>query len=232
MKSFRLNLLIPALLLAASALADPVDPALAEAVASRQVASFFPGEAWVAVDCVEAVDADGAADAWAVVFALEGSGFESPDALQAAVLAGADGTDGESGLYAATATVVTGADDTDSLVFRTFRGLADWYQLRAASGGEGDVVRLGAGDIRFAPSSAAASRRGAPTAKALKKTASARAAKRAAEKEALPDELRELAETADEEAHAAAKARWGEAAGELRKAGRTATLRKAGKIAE
>ena len=85
-------------------------------------------------DGVEIGDGDGGTAAWGFVFALEGSGYAEEGAVRAAAAAGKRGDDGESDLYVETATVVTGGNDTDNLVFRTFRGLADWYQDWAAAG--------------------------------------------------------------------------------------------------
>jgi hypothetical protein len=219
--------IFPAVLLAAAAHGAAVSADVARTVAEEQVASFFPGEAWTVSDCVQAVDGDGAPAAWAVVFALSDGAYAADGAVRAAVQAGETGDDGESTLYAETATVVTGANDTDSLVFRTFRGLADWYQAFAASGGAGELVRLGAGDIRFeAPS--AATRGGKGRVSSLRKAAKARAAARAAEKEALPDELKALSGEAEAEAAAAAKARWGAAAETQKTTARAAALKAAG----
>ena len=167
--------LIP-LLAAATVSAAPVEEAVARAVAEERVAAFFPGETWRAVDGIAAVDGEGAPAAWAFVFALADGPYAADGAVRAAVQAGSDGSDGESELYAATATVVTGANDTDSLVLRTFRGLADWYQAFAAADGAGELVRLGAGDIRFAASAGTTARSLAGRANALRRQAQARAA--------------------------------------------------------
>lgn len=226
MKTFLLS--FSALLAAAAAFAAPVDEAVARAVAEERVSAFFPGENWRAVDRIAAVDGDGAPAAWAFVFALADGAYAADGAVRAAVRAGEDGSDGESALYAGTATVVTGANDTDSLVFRTFRGLADWYQAFAAADGAGELVRLGAGDIRFASSSGAAARSAAGKASSLRKTAKARAAARAAERQSLPGDLRALAEEAETEAAAAARARWSAAAVQTKEAERAAALRAAG----
>ncbi|MBQ7252831.1 MAG: hypothetical protein IJS32_09570, partial [Kiritimatiellae bacterium] len=153
------------LLAAAAASAAPVGMSVARAVAEEQVAAFFPGEAWRLADEVAAVDGDGNAAAYAFVFALSGGAYAADGAVRAAVAAGELGDDGESALYAETATVVTGANDTDSLVFRTFRGLADWYRQLAA-GGAGEAVFLGAGDIRFAPAAGVSAKSAGGTAKA------------------------------------------------------------------
>jgi len=200
-----------AVLAAGTARAEPIDAAVARAVAAEQVAAFFPGESWTPVDQVAAVDGEGTPAAWAVVFALADGAYAADGAVRAAVQAGETGDDGESALYAETATVVTGANDTDSLVFRTFRGLADWYQAFAASGGAGELVRLGAGDIRFAASAGTAAR-GRSRPSALRREAQARAAARTAERESLSGEMKALADEAEAEAAAAAKARWGAAA--------------------
>lgn len=219
--------IFPAVLLAAAAHGATVSADVARTVAEEQVASFFPGETWTVSDCAQAVDGEGNAAAYGFVFALSGGAYAADGAVRAALAAGEDGSDGESALYAETATVVTGANDTDSLVFRTFRGLADWYQAFAASGGAGELVRLGAGDIRFeAPS--AATRGGKGRVSSLRKAAKARAAARAAEKEALPDEVKSLSGEAEAEAAAAAKARWGAAAAQTKEAERAAALKAAG----
>ena len=199
-----------AVLAAGTARAEPIDAAVARAVAAEQVAAFFPGESWLAVDQVAAVDGDGAPAAWAFVFALADGAYAADGAVRAAVRAGEIGDDGESALYAGTATVVTGANDTDSLVFRTFRGLADWYQALAAADGAGEAVFLGAGDIRFEKKAAGAAARGRVS--PLRQEARARAAAQTAEKEGLSGEMKALAEEAEAEANAAAKARWGAAA--------------------
>jgi hypothetical protein len=122
---------------------------------------------------------------------------------------------------------VTGANDTDSLYFRHFRGLADWYQEGTKDGWRGEAVRLGAGDIRYAAPAPAGARGGGKLA-ALKKAAAARKAAVAAEREALPKDLQEAAAEADAEAAAAAKARWDAAASQVRQAQRKAAVRAAG----
>jgi hypothetical protein len=227
----KLSFALIALLAAAAASAAPVGMAVARAVAEEQVASFFPGEAWRLADEVAAVDGDGNAAAYGFVFVLSDGSYAADGAVRAAVAAGELGDDGESPLYAETATVVTGANDTDSLVFRTFRGLADWYGAWASADGAGTVVRLGAGDIRFAAEGAAASRSlggRSRAAKALQAEARSRTAARAAEKEALPEDLKALADEAEAEAAAAAKARWGAAAEAQKATARAAALKAAG----
>jgi len=189
----------------------PVDEGVALSVAQAQVSAAFPGEDWVPADVVRVGDAAETADeagAYGFVFALAGSGFEDAEAIGAALADGASGTDGESELYASTATVVTGADDEDSLVLRSFRGLAGWYEELRRGGGTAWLT--GAGEIRRALPAGA---RGAgDSAASLKAKASARKASRAAELEALPDGLRALEEESAAEAAAARKAKWAAAA--------------------
>ncbi|MBR6022118.1 MAG: hypothetical protein IK066_06840, partial [Kiritimatiellae bacterium] len=134
----------------AQASADAVPEHVAQAVAEDTVARSFPGEDWTCWGraAVEDAQTEGETAAWAFFFANPGSGFESEDAVRAAILAGADGTDGESDLYASTATVVTGARDTDSLVLRHFRGLPDWWQ-ESVRNGTGGGMMVGSGDIRW-----------------------------------------------------------------------------------
>ena len=221
--------LVAAAALAGAAQGAAVDAAVAERVAVAQMEKVFPGEAWVKADCVRVEDGEGGAAAWGFVFALEGSPYAAEGAVRAALAAGECGDDGESELYASTATLVTGANDTDSLVFRQFRGLAGWYAelvANEAKGGSGAAVRLGPGDIRYA-AAAPAGARGAGKLGALKKAAAQRKAARAAAAESLPDELKAAAAEADAEAAAVAKARWGEAAAEARQAQRKAALRAA-----
>ena len=207
--------------------ADEISQDVAQIVAGEQVASFFPGEEWVVADSVEIGGGEGETAAWGFVFALADSAYAADGAVRAAVAAGERGDDGESDLYVETATVVTGGQDTDSLVFRTFRGLADWYQDWAAANGAGEVVRVGSGDIRFA-AAAPAGARGGGKILAVKKAAKAQKARQAAEREALPDDLKALADQADAEAAAAAKGRWSAVAGAARDAKRKAALKAAG----
>lgn len=212
---------------AGAAGASEVGQDVAQVVAGEQVETFFPGEGWVVADCVEVGDGEGGTAAWGFVFALEGSPLAEAGAVRAAAAAGERGDDGESDLYAETATVVTGGQDTDSLVFRTFRGLADWYQDWAAAGGAGEVIRVGSGDIRFAASGPAGARGGGKIA-AVRKAVAARKAQQAEERESLPDDLKALAAEGEAEAAAAAKGRWAEAAGAARHAERKAALKAAG----
>ena len=184
---------------------------VAQSVAAKGVEAVFPGEGWVPADVVAVSDGEGGVAAWGFVFALEGSAYTEEGAVRAAVADGEAGDDGESELYVSTATIVTGANDTDSLYFRHFRGLADWYQEGTKDGWKGEAVRLGAGDIRYAASAPAGARGGGKLA-ALKKAAAARKAAAAAERAALPDDLKRLAEEADAESDAAARARWSAAA--------------------
>lgn len=193
--------------MAGTAGAEVVDGKLAEAVAAQAVSQFFPGEEWALADGVEVKDGEGERAAWAFVCALQGSGYEDREALGAAVAAGEDGMDGESDLYASTATVVTGAKDTDSLVFRTFRGLAEWYQEGARGGWKGEAVQVGPGDIRWAPE-APAGARGPGKGAVVRKAAAARKAAVAEERASWDAERRDAEEEAEEEAAAAAKARW------------------------
>lgn len=188
--------------------------------------SFFPGEDWVVADCVEIGGGEGEMAAWGFVFALADSPYAAEGAVRAAVAAGERGDDGESDLYIETATVVTGGQDTDSLVFRAFRGLAGWYQEWATANGNGEVVRLGAGDIQFA-AAAPAGARGPGKAAALRRTAKTRAEAKAAERESLPDDVKALEDQARAEADAAAKGRWAAAEGALRHTKRKAALRTA-----
>lgn len=199
-----------------------VDAEIAEKVARDQVARFFPGEEWTVLDRVDVKGGEGETAAWGVVFA----NGEFQGSVAERLAAGEDGMDGESGLYVETATVVTGGQDTDSLVFRTFRGLADWYQEGTKDGWRGEAVRVGAGDIRYAAPAPAGARGGGKLA-ALKKAAAARKAAVAAEREALPKDLQEAAAEADAEAAAAAKARWDAAASQVRQAQRKAAIRAA-----
>ena len=134
----------------ATAFGGAVEQQVALSVAQDVVAKDFPGENWVKADAVSVSDGLGGIAAWAFVFALDGSAYAEEGAVRAAVAAGECGDDGESDLYVSTATIVTGANDTDSLLFRHFRGLADWYQEGAKDGWKGEAVRLGAGDIRYA----------------------------------------------------------------------------------
>lgn len=199
-----------AVLAGGAARGESVDQGVARGVAIEAVEQFFPGESWVAVDGVEIRDGEGGRAAWGFVFALEGSAqmFQFPEvALKGALAAGVDGTDGESELYASTATVVTGGKDTDSLVFRTFRGLADWYQEGLKSGWKGEVVRVGPGDIRWA-AEAPSGARGAGKGAAVRKAAAAWKATVAEEREGWSAERRDAEAEAQAEAEAAAKARW------------------------
>ena len=200
---------------------------VAQSVAAEGVEKVFPGEGWVPADAVAVSDGEGGVAAWGFVFALEGSAYAAEGAVRAAVADGEAGDDGESELYVSTATIVTGANDTDSLYFRHFRGLADWYQEGTKDGWRGEAVRLGAGDIRYAAPAPAGARGGGKLA-ALKKAAAARKAAVAAEREALPKDLQEAAAEADAEAAAAAKARWDAAASQVRQAQRKAAARAAG----
>ena len=227
MKNGWLMAVVAALAMVETAGAEAVDGNLAEAVAEQVVAQFFPGEEWVEADCVEIGDGEGGRGAWGFVFALEGSPWAEAGAVRAAAAAGERGDDGESDLYVGTATVVTGGQDTDSLVFRTFRGLADWYQDWAAAGGAGEVIRVGAGDIRVAAAAPAGARGGGKIA-AVRKAVAARKAQQAEERESLPDDLKALAAEGEAEAAAAAKGRWAEAAGAARHAERKAALKAAG----
>lgn len=215
-----------ALMLAGGAIGAQIGQDVAQAVAAEGVEKAFPGEGWVPADAVAVRDGEGGVAAWGFVFALDGSAYAEAGAVRAAVANGEVGDDGESELYASTATIVTGGNDTDSLVFRHFRGLADWYQEGVKDGWRGEAVRLGAGDIRYAASAPAGSRGGGKLA-ALKKAAAARKAAAEAEREVLPDDLKKLSEEADAEAAAAAKARWGAAAAEVRQAQRKAAVRAA-----
>lgn len=203
-----------------------IEKDVAQSVAAEGVEKVFPGEGWVPADAVAVSDGVGGVAAWAFVFALDGSAYAEEGAVRAAVANGEVGDDGESDLYVSTATIVTGANDTDSLYFRHFRGLADWYQEGAKDGWRGEAVRLGAGDIRYAAPAPAGARGGGKLA-ALKKAAEARKAALAAEREALPRDLQEAAAEADAEAAAAAKARWDAAASQVRQAQRKAALRAA-----
>lgn len=211
----------------ATAFGRAVEQQVALSVAQGVVEKVFPGESWVPADTVAVSDGEGGVAAWGFVFALEDSSYASEGAVRAAVAAGEAGDDGESDLYVSTATIVTGANDTDSLLFRHFRGLADWYQEGVKDGWRGEAVRLGAGDIRYAAPALAGARGGGKLA-ALKKAAAARKAAATAEREALPDDLKKLVDEADAEAAAAAKARWGAASAEARQAQRKAALRAAG----
>ena len=209
------------------AMGAQIEKDVAQSVAADGVEAVFPGEGWVPADAIAVSDGEGGVAAWAFVFALDGSAYAEEGAVRAAVAGGECGDDGESDLYVSTATIVTGANDTDSLYFRHFRGLADWYQEGAKDGWKGEAVRLGAGDIRYAAAAPAGARGGGKLA-ALKKAAAARKAAAAAEREALPDDLKKLAEQADAESDAAAKARWGAAAAQVRQAQRKAAVRAAG----
>lgn len=215
-----------ALMLADGAMGAQIGQDVAQSVAAEGVEKAFPGEGWVPADAVAVRDGEGGVAAWGFVFALDGSAYAEAGAVRAAVANGEVGDDGESELYASTATIVTGGNDTDSLVFRHFRGLADWYQEGVKDGWRGEAVRLGAGDIRYAASAPAGSRGGGKLA-ALKKAAAARKAAAEAEREVLPDDLKKLSEEADAEAAAAAKARWGAAASRVRQAQRKAAVRAA-----
>ena len=139
-----------ALMLAGGAMGAQIGQDVAQAVAAEGVEKAFPGEGWVPADAVAVRDGEGGVAAWGFVFALEGSAYAEEGAVRAAVAAGEAGDDGESELYGSTATIVTGGNDTDSLVFRHFRGLAGWYQEGTKDGWRGEAVRLGAGDIRYA----------------------------------------------------------------------------------
>lgn len=216
-----------ALMLAGGAMGAQIGQDVAQSVAVEGVEKVFPGEGWVPADAVAVADGEGGVAAWGFVFALEGSAYAEDGAVRAAVADGEAGDDGESELYVSTATIVTGANDTDSLLFRHFRGLADWYQEGAKDGWRGEAVRLGAGDIRYAAPAPAGARGGGKLA-ALKKAAAARKAAVAAERDALPKDLQEAAAEADAEAAAAAKARWDAAASQVRQAQRKAAARAAG----
>lgn len=209
-----------------AAWAEGVGQDVAQAVAVEGVEKAFPGEGWVPADAIAVRDGEGGVAAWGFVFALEGSAYAEAGAVRAAVVDGECGNDGESELYASTATIVTGANDTDSLVFRHFRGLADWYQEGTLDGWRGEAVRLGAGDIRYAAPAPAGARGGGKLA-ALRKAAEERKAAAAAERDALPDYLQKAADEADADAAAAAKARWGAAASQVRQAQRKAAVRAA-----
>jgi hypothetical protein len=200
-----------AVLACAAAMGAQIEKDVAQSVAVEGVEAVFPGEGWVPADAVAVADGMGGVAAWGFVFALEGSAYAEEGAVRAAVAGGEIGDDGESELYVSTATIVTGANDTDSLYFRNFRGLADWYQEGTRDGWKGEAVRLGAGDIRYAAPAPAGARGGGKLA-ALKKAAASRKAAAAAEREALPDDLKKLAEQAAAESDAAARARWGAAA--------------------
>lgn len=183
---------------------EDVGREIAQLVAENQVAVFFPEEGWRVADGVEVKDGEGGTAAWAFVFANEGFGGED---VRGRVAAGEDGSDGESDLYAGTATVVTGGRDTDSLVFRIFRGLADWYQEGARGGWKGEAVRVGPGDIRWAPD-APAGAKGPGKGAAVRRAAAARKAAEGEEREGWNAERREAEAEAQAEAEAAAKARW------------------------
>lgn len=201
-----------------SARADAVPEAVALAVARDTVARSFPGEAWTCWGraAVEDPATDGETAAWAFFFANPGSGFDSESAVRDAILAGADATDGESPLYSSTATVVTGARDTDSLVLRHFRGLPDWWQETVRSGGS--AMSVGPGDIRWVGPSAkagAATLGGKPVAaraasarRAAKADAASRAAREEASWSAYPPSWREKAAEGEAEARAARRAAW------------------------
>ena len=122
------------LMLAGGAMGVQIEQDVAQSVAAEGVEAVFPGEGWVPADAVAVSDGDGGVAAWGFVFALEGSAYAGEGAVRSAVEAGESGDDGESDLYVSTATIVTGANDTDSLYFRHFRGLADWYQEGAKDG--------------------------------------------------------------------------------------------------
>ena len=216
-----------ALMLAGGAMGAQIGQDVAQSVAAEGVEKVFPGEGWIPADAVAVSDGEGGVAAWGFVFALEGAVYAEEGAVRAAVADGECGNDGESELYVSTATIVTGANDTDSLYFRHFRGLADWYQEGVKDGWRGEAVRLGAGDIRYAAPAPAGARGGGKLA-ALKKAAVARKAAVAAEREALPRDLQEAAAEADAEAAAAAKARWDAAASQVRQAQRKAAARAAG----
>ena len=159
-----------ALMLAGGAMGVQIGQDVAQSVAVKGVEAVFPGEGWVPADAVAVSDGEGGVAAWGFVFALEGSVYAEEGAVRAAVADGEVGDDGESELYVSTATIVTGANDTDSLYFRHFRGLADWYQEGTKDGWRGEAVRLGAGDIRYAAPAPAGARGGGKLA-ALKKAA-------------------------------------------------------------
>ena len=214
---------------APSARAEAVPEAVALAVAQDTVMRSFPGEDWLCWGRapVEDAQSDGETAAWAFFFANPGSGFETEDAVREAILAGADATDGESGLYVSTATVVTGARDTDSLVLRHFRGLPDWWQESVRSGG--GAMMLGAGDIRWVGPSAkagaatrggkAVAARGAAARKAAKSAAAERASRREAQWAALPAPWRQKAAEGEAEAQAAHRGAWAARAEALGNAG-------------
>lgn len=201
-----------------SARAGSVPEAVALAVAQDTVVRSFPGEDWLCWGraAVEDAQADGETAAWAFFFANPGSGFDSETAVREAILAGMDATDGESPLYVATATVVTGARDTDSLVLRHFRGLPDWWQESVRSGG--GAMLLGPGDIRWVGPSGktgvatrggkAVAARGAAARKAAKSAAAERAARHESQRQALPAEWRAKAAEGEAEAQAAHRGAW------------------------
>ena len=201
----------------AGAGAEPIPADVAQAVAEDTVARSFPGEEWTCWGqaVVEDAQTEGETAAWAFFFANPGSGFETEEAVREAILDGADGTDGESGLYSSTATVVTGARDTDSLVLRHFRGLPDWWQESVRTGIGGGMM-VGPGDIRWvgAPLKAGvqaksvAARRAASARQKARSLGAERAARRAEQFADWPPEWQAKAEEAEAEAQEARKGAW------------------------
>lgn len=190
-----------------------VDAETARGVAQEQVEKSFPGEEWVCWGAteVESAAAEGGRAAWAFFFGVRGSGWEDEDTARAAVLEGMDGEDGESELYVNTATVLTGANDTDSLVYRHFRGVPGWWMETVRSGGT--AMMLNAGDVRRVTSVAP---RGGSSPKAkLKAVRAARDAEAAARLESLPETWREKAAEAAAEAAEAHRGAWAAAKKQL-----------------
>lgn len=201
--------------------AEVIDVDVAQSVAEEQVARSFPDETWVCVDRADVDNVDGATASYAFFFAVAGSAWTTPDALQTAVLAGEPFDDGESPLYANTATILTGANDTDSLVFRHFRGLPAWWaeNLRAEAGGlEASTVMMSPGDFRPVQTTPAAQKRGIrgwfknrqDTSKwtALKEEKAARKARRAEQEASMDENWQKQAQEGQKEAENAKKSRW------------------------
>jgi hypothetical protein len=196
---------------AGAAWGELVDVEVARGVAQEQVERSFPGEAWVCWGDAEVESAAEGIAARAFFFGLAGSGWDDEEAVRAAVLAGMDGEDGESELYANTATVLTGANDTDSLVLRHFRGVPGWWMETVRSGGT--AMMLNAGDVRRVTSVAP---RGGSSPKAkLKAIRAARDAEAAARMESLPSAWREKAAEAEAEAAEAHRGAWAAAKKQL-----------------
>ncbi len=105
-----------------------IDPAIAQSVAIGQVQLSYPAFAWRLLDRVDLVDADKEPTAYAFLFAKADGDFQSMADVQSHIAAAQPGwPDDDRFAFAQIATIITGARDTDALIFRHFRGIPEFY---------------------------------------------------------------------------------------------------------